>query len=411
MGDEPKEGRKRRRRWPWWLGGTVVLLLLLFFGGGGWYFSSKIRSDALAVDDQAPPEYVHEVLEAGEGRIVLALGDDPPRDLTADEIIGIRWPGGYGQADAILEQDDTRIVRSFRVIEGAPPPVGDPIALDGYAYPEDPAAISVPPGCLACHGDGGFTVPAPEEVSYSSAFGEFDSLLFSGSEDTWVIFVHGRGAHVREGFRFLPVTAALGYPSLLVDYRNDEGEPATESRLGTFGAEEWEDLEGAVRFALDRGAADVVLAGASMGGAIAVSFLEQSDLAGRVDGIVLDAAALELGAMVDARAGDTALLPGLPIKVPIVLTATAKTISSWRFGVDWGAIDYLDRIGEVGVPVLLFHGTDDTTVPVALSDEAAETLGARATYLRVDGAEHVRSWNADPVGYSHALAEFLRSVG
>jgi alpha-beta hydrolase superfamily lysophospholipase len=411
MDDEAERPPKRRRRWPWWAGGAAAVLLLLFFAGGGWYFSSKIRSDALVVNDQEAPEYLHEVLEVGEGLIVLALGDDPPRDLTADEIVGIRWPAGYGHADAIVEQDDTRVVRSFRVIEGAPPPVGDPIALDGYAYPEDPAAISVPPRCVACHGDGGFTVPPPEEVSYASAFGEFGSLLFDGSDDTWVVFVHGRGAHVREGFRMLPVTAALGYPSILIGYRNDEGEPSTGDRLGTFGVEEWEDLEGAVRFALDRGAADVVLAGASMGGAIVVSFLEQSALADRVAGIVLDAPALELGAMVDARAGDTALLPGLPMKVPTALTATAKTISSWRFGVDWGAIDYLDRIGEIAVPVLLFHGTDDTTVPVALSDEAAETLGDRATYVRVDGAEHVRAWNADPVGYSHALAEFLDAVG
>jgi pimeloyl-ACP methyl ester carboxylesterase len=146
-----------------------------------------------------------------------------------------------------------------------------------------------------------------------------------------------------------------------------------------------------------------------MGGAIVASFLEKSPLADRVSGLVFDSPALKLGAMVDARAADTAL-PLLPFRVPAPLTAGAKLVASWRFGIDWDEIDYLERIGSIRVPVLLFHGSADGTVPVWISDVAAERLGDLATYVRVDGADHVRAWNVDRSRYEAAIDEFLARI-
>jgi alpha-beta hydrolase superfamily lysophospholipase len=146
-----------------------------------------------------------------------------------------------------------------------------------------------------------------------------------------------------------------------------------------------------------------------MGGAISLSFLENSTLADEVVAVVLDAPALKLGAMVDAEAADTNL-PLLPISVPMPLTAVAKAVAAFRFDVDWDAIDYLDRASELTVPILVFHGVEDETVPVELSRRFAEARPDLVELVEVAGADHVRSWNVDPEVYLAAVGQLLDEV-
>lgn len=402
MDDDLSTPQPRRRPWyrrRWFVTTVAVLaaLVLAVIAGGGWYFSSKIRADAIAVKTQAEStiDLEHVVLGVDEGSIAFALPADPPADLVSGERLGVRWEGGYGTVGRILTLGDDRIEREFSffasVTERLPEP-GDLTAFEGVAYPDDPAVLGYPVAAAV----------------YTSPAGAFDALVVGEGGPTWMIFVHGRGATPREGYRIVGRFAEAGIPSLLIHYRNDDGQPG-DDRLADFGATEWEDLEAAVGFTLDRGADRVVLVGYSMGGAIALAFMERSPLADRVAGMILDAPALKLGAMVDARAADTNL-PLLPIRVPPPLPATAKLLASWRFGVDWNDIDYLERIGRIEVPLLLFHGTEDDSVPVWLSDSAAAEYGGPVTYVRVDGAGHVRSWNVDPGGYESAVDRFIAGV-
>jgi hypothetical protein len=92
--------RRGRRLWRWPPGLLVVLLRLapVSFVGGGWYFSEKVRSDASRVDEPSEPDYLHEVVAAGEGSTTFALGEDPPDDLLPSETLGAGWDGGYGSA-------------------------------------------------------------------------------------------------------------------------------------------------------------------------------------------------------------------------------------------------------------------------------------------------------------------------
>ncbi len=209
----------------------------------------------------------------------------------------------------------------------------------------------------------------------------------------------------------LPAFTASGITSLLIEYRNDPGNAATDDRLARFGATEWEDLDAAVAFAADRGAVRVILVGYSMGGAIVMSFLDRSDRAALVAGVVLDSPALELGAMVDARARETNL-PLLPIRVPTTLTSVSKWIAGLRYGVNWGEVDYLDRrLDDLAVPVLVLHGTADGTVPIALSREMADRRPDVVRLVEFPGADHVRGWNVDRDRYQAEVAAFLEQIG
>ena len=88
----------------------------------------------------------------------------------------------------------------------------------------------------------------------------------------------------------------------------------------------------------------------------------------------------------------------------------AEQVASWRYGVDFDAIDYLPGTW-LRVPALVFHGTADATVPVAVSDQLAAAHPDLVREVRVRGAGHVRSWNADPQAYRAEEARFLAGVG
>ncbi|MBU1227420.1 MAG: lysophospholipase [Actinobacteria bacterium] len=384
----------RTRRWPRRIGIALTAALILFFGGGGWYFSGLIRTDALLVEEH-PPEYDFTVTGVSPESITFTLPGTPPADLLSSETLGVRWEDGYGLSGPVLSRTDEAIAKQFTLVAGTLPTPGTTAAFEANAVPPDPA-------------DAGISY---ETVTYVSAFGEFDAWLTPGNmAGTWAIFIHGRGATPHEGIRILPAFADRGIPMLLIDYRNDPGAPATDDHLATFGIGEREDLEGAVAYALDHGAEGVVLVGYSMGGAIAMGFLYESDLADEVGAVILDAPALELGAMVDARAADTSL-PLLPFKVPVMLTAAAKWMAGWRFGADWSGMDYLDeRAAGLTVPILVLHGVEDDTVPIALSRELADRLPGIVELVEFPGAGHVRSWNVDPTRYDAAVAAFLDRV-
>ena len=82
-----------------------------------------------------------------------------------------------------------------------------------------------------------------------------------------------------------------GIPILSITYRNVPGSP-TRGPGGPLPVRvpEWEDLKGAVRYAVDNGAAAVLQFGISTGAAIAVSFMSQSDLAPEASGLDFGAA-------------------------------------------------------------------------------------------------------------------------
>jgi hypothetical protein len=117
---------------------------------------------------------------------------------------------------------------------------------------------------------------------------------------------------------------------------------------------------------------------------------------------------LDFGRSVDLGASRQRLpLVGLPL--PQSLTAVAKWIASWRYRVDWGSLDYLHRAGKLQAPILLFHGTADTRVPVATSDQLAR-LARDVAYVRVAGADHLDAWNLEPARYDRAVQAFVERV-
>ena len=251
--------------------------------------------------------------------------------------------------------------------------------------------------------------PTPEargldhrEVLLDGPLGPLPAWVTDGDSDTWVIFVHGAGSDRREALRSLPTAVDLDLSTITPAYRNDEGAPASSSGRHGFGRNEWRDVEAAVEFALAADATDVVLVGFGTGGSIVSVFMAHSPLAARIGALVLDAPVLDVEVLVDRIARED--------KVPGFIVDWSRAMASFRFGVEWSALDHLQSAGEVTIPVLLFHGSDDDYAPLASSQEYADTLGELATLVIVDGAGHGEAWNLDPEAYEATLASFLADV-
>ncbi len=121
---------------------------------------------------------------------------------------------------------------------------------------------------------------------------------------------------------------------------------------------------------------------------------------------ILDAPNLNMSATLDHGAAQEELPFGIQ-GVPVTIGATAKVIASLRASINWNAIDYANRIGQLSVPTLVFHGKDDDWTPIEVSRDVADRRPQFVTLVEVDGAGHVQSWNADPDAYVRRVSDFI----
>ena len=335
--------------------------------------------------DHEPDPRDIEVTDVADGRITLRRASRRARiDPAEPGAWGIESESGYDQVGPLIERlADGSAVREFIPVQGVIRP-GDLVRLDSYAHPVDPAEA---------HG------LHFEEVLVPAPLGSYPAWRLNGPLETWAIFVHGKGAGRREALRVLPTVHGAGLPCLVITYRNDPETSFDPTRRYHYGAREWKDLEAAVQYAIERGANGVVIFGYSMGGGITMSFMRRSPLAEHVHGLILDAPMLDFERTVAHRAGSA----GVPVK----FLAISNRVSGRLFNLRWAELDYLAETGHITVPILLFHGDEDTIVPIETSDALAAALPELVTYVRVPGAGHVRAWNTDRPGYEQAVQDFL----
>ena len=379
---------------------AAVVLSLLFLGGGGWHFAGRIDEDALAVRPTRPA-YGQTVSGVGAGAVTIADPADEQPVLDGDQVWGIRWTDspesqgdggdGWGQIHGDGTGDDD-VTRRLRVLQGDPPDVGDVVDLDRAAFPDDPEVAL------------GRTV---QEVTLTSPLGEFPAWYADSTGDTWAILVHGKGGSRTEMLRLMRNTVDAGLPSLDITYRNDLGVPASPDGRYGYGATEWPELRAAVRYAHGHGAEDVVLVGASMGGAVIASYVDRVGTDG-IAGLVLDSPMLDLSRTVAYGASQEPL--AVLGHVPAPLTWVAQRLTTLRFGLDWDEVDYLDEPRVAELRTLVLHGDADLTVPIDVSERLAADDPQLVTLERFPGAGHVASWNADPDRYDALVMSFLKGL-
>ncbi len=371
------------------------IAFLLLFAASGFMLSSSFEDEVLKPPTLELPEYTLEVIDVSDSTIsVKGPGSDD--QLNRVGIERIEWSDGYIVSRGIeSSQKDGSSRIEIRSIDpaGTAPSVGTPVGFNSSVYSGNPLDA--------------FGIEY-EKVFYSSDLGRFPAWFIPGESDTWAIVVHGEGASREEALRIIPLLKDLGYPTLVICYRNDRGQARDPSGYHQYGKTEWTDLAAAVLYSDENGATKNILVGYSMGGAIVASFLSRSPLRHRTKAAILDSPILDFEQTVDFRM-TRETIPLLPYRVPKQLAEFTKLLATWRFGIDWAETDYLSHARNPRTPTLIFHGTMDTSVPYATSAQMAEKYPDVVT-LVTTRATHTRSWNVDPEAYENAVREFLAGL-
>jgi pimeloyl-ACP methyl ester carboxylesterase len=232
-----------------------------------------------------------------------------------------------------------------------------------------------------------------------------------------IVLLHGWSGSIApdllEYGAFLRRTAGV----LGIDFR---GHGDSDPGPTTFGWREVEDVAGALAWLGDRGVTRVALFGTSMGGMTALAsvvVLGDGSLPSAdtdPDAPAHDIAAPRprlVGVVADSVAPEATLAVANRMRLPFrrFLAARMFEVAGERVGGDLRATEPIRIIGLVeDVPVLLVHGTVDSTVPLKDGRRLARAAGPNVEHWEVDGGTHSGSHEAAPGDYEARVESFLQ---
>jgi alpha-beta hydrolase superfamily lysophospholipase len=358
------------------LAAGVLVLAVVALAAGAWYFSSQlldVRPDR--------PSYSLQVLALHRTTIELPRTGSTQRP----GVYAIDWPDGRAVLGPLVSTTPHTVLRRIS---------GSIHGLKAGEFVDFDVAVYASPAGLH---------ERYRTVSVVGPLGPMPAWYMPGRRHTWVILVHGYKANRTDPLRAASTLGQLGLPVLDLSYRNDVGAPPSPDHLYHLGATEWQDVQAGVRFAIAHGAQNVVLYGFSMGGGIVETFLHRSSDAPHVRAVVLDAPALDWGAILDLAARQRS--------VPGILTGLTQRVIAWRIGVSsLDEINWVKAAVQLKTPTLIFHGQDDGLIPIGPSEALARARPDLVTLVQVAGAGHTESWNLGPARYDTRLKRFLTDV-
>ncbi|WP_309119007.1 alpha/beta fold hydrolase [Paenibacillus sp.] len=298
------------------------------------------------------------------------------------------WASVAGLAIAVVLLAAVGVVALYAYIAWAlarptvAPLQSDPFQAAGMAY-EDIAFLSD----NGAHLLDGWYIPAPtpsgKTVVFSHGYG-------GNREEIWVpIYELARLAHDQ------------GFNAIMFDY----GYVYNSDRVVTGGAKESSDLLGAVRYARERGAEEVVVWGFSMGAGTALQAALRTD---DIDAMILDSTFVLEPDTLYHNLKQYADLPREP----------SLTLLRWLYplinGSGLGDVPY-QRIKSTAydIPALMIHGTLDERSPyeiirdVALNHTAANES---SEFWLVTNATHELVYRKDKAEYAARATAFLDRV-
>lgn len=220
----------------------------------------------------------------------------------------------------------------------------------------------------------------------------------------WAIHVHGLGGARNQTLRGLSVFARKGFHSLVPSY--DVSLDVNDRRKqSTLGLREWRAIVEAQDYAVRQGATQIVYVGWSFGALLALR-VRQERPSQLVTGLILVSPALDWHKIVPqamCRAG----LPTLIVR--LVMARFNSVIPRWGCSkIAWEEENHCVS-GAAAIPVLVTHGTADTTVPVEHARQTMQGLKGPVQFVDFPDAQHGLEWNSNPTLWETSVEGWLDS--
>ncbi|MDJ0320299.1 alpha/beta fold hydrolase [Pseudarthrobacter sp. PS3-L1] len=332
--------------------------------------------------------------EHGGLSVILAATDD----TTVDGVYSLYFDGGQGHAriGRIISYSpaERTVLRDVEEVYQGTLETATRGWWGGAIFP-DPAAMGLD----------------AEDVLIDVQNGQAPAWLIRPAEPgpVWAIMVHGRGASRQETLRAVPVAQAAGLTSLLISYRNDGEAPSADDGRYGLGSTEWEDVDAAIAYALAHGAAEVMLFGWSMGGAICLQAADLSRYRQLIRAMVLDAPVID---WINVLAHHAVLnrIPNLVGRYGQLMLAhpLGRRLTGLSAPVDLKAMDWVSRAVELRTPTLILHSVDDEYVPYGPSAALAERNPDMVRFETFQEARHTKEWNVDPGRWESLVRSWLQ---
>ncbi len=200
-----------------------------------------------------------------------------------------------------------------------------------------------------------------------------------------VLYLHGARWNLTGQLFRIQQLHDFGFSVLAIDYRGfgkSDGDLPSEETVYEDARVAWQALAQRQPDPKRR-----FIYGHSLGGAIAIdlaSHLDRSDAA-QARGLIVESSFTTL-----ADIAKSLSTPWLPLQL----------ILSQKF-------DAVDKIAQVGMPVLIVHGTDDRYVPSRFSERLFEAAPGRKKLLLIEGGTHNNSMRIGASAYRRAFAELF----
>ncbi|MCB1177452.1 MAG: alpha/beta fold hydrolase [Leptospiraceae bacterium] len=200
-----------------------------------------------------------------------------------------------------------------------------------------------------------------------------------------VISIHGRGADRREGLRHVKALHELGVNVILPDLRNC-GKSDKSFNSMTF--HERKDVDATFHFLkIQKKQNSIGILGFSMGGATSILYMAENP---EIKVGVFDSPFADFKRIITENAKMMYSLPEFP------LLSITVFLYEKRAEVEVEKMSPISVISSISPrPILLFHGTDDKTVPYPHSKDLFEKAGEPKELITVEGGVHVELWQVD----------------
>ena len=228
------------------------------------------------------------------------------------------------------------------------------LVLCGVLFVEQRSLLFQPPptGVEDVAGEGGYR-PLKVKVAGLGTLSDLWSPPSTPDRPT-IVFFHGNGSDRADFSGQGAAFRRLGWGVVLASYRGYSGNPGRPTEAGLM-------ADARATLAAARGRGPLIVWGHSLGSGVAARMASE----GRADGLVLES---PYTSMTDLAARQ---YPYVPVGLLLLDRFDTRSV-----------------LARIHAPVLIFHSTDDPLIPVAMGQDLADRLGARATFVQLHGLGH-----------------------